>query len=280
MYLRRWMELPELKEKKWFFRVMDDTYIHMANLYDYVSKLDHRVPYVHYPPSNPQTPHHRLITLLLFKYSMAIGDRWCHSGGWTYPSGGPGILFSRGFIEKFDLDRWEKTPSKWNSGDDDVSWGGYIKDSGIILTHHHGISQTPPYRGGQPTNAWADMMNKKYAHFYISYGRKLHFLRRGSLLSSRERWRGLVLHQISLSCRVWDLPFRPVAWHMEGHSDLMPRLHEEMRKINFTNTAPAAEMKPNVECQCFPKVYHRCVPFESSLSNCKDGAWLPTCFLG
>lgn len=46
MYLRRWMELQELKQKKWFFRVMDDSYIHLENLYDYVSKLDHTVPYV------------------------------------------------------------------------------------------------------------------------------------------------------------------------------------------------------------------------------------------
>lgn len=78
---------------------------------------------------------------------MVIGDLWCHRDNWTYPSGGPGIIFSRGFWDHFDWEEWEATPPKFISTVDDVSLGGYLKNKNVKLVHHMGISQWEPFYG-------------------------------------------------------------------------------------------------------------------------------------
>lgn len=42
MYLTRWKTMTN---KKWFYRGMDDAYIHWPNMMEYVATLDHTKPY-------------------------------------------------------------------------------------------------------------------------------------------------------------------------------------------------------------------------------------------
>jgi hypothetical protein len=113
------------------------------------------------------------VLLTLFNYlkkmvvwnRIVVGDLWCHRDGWTYPSGGPGIIFSRGFWDTFDFDLWKTIPGKYISTVDDVSMGGYIQTKKVEFHHHHGMSQFSPFtdESGSPSDVVKRMMYTQYA---------------------------------------------------------------------------------------------------------------------
>lgn len=115
--LKHWKEEARFKNVKWFYRGMDDSWVHLPNLVHLAAKYDHTKP-------------------------MIIGERVCTTVHAEYADGGPGFLISRGVIDHPDL------LSSWDRGVreivgyvlDDMVWGLYAKKNGISVVHEHGFS--------------------------------------------------------------------------------------------------------------------------------------------
>ena len=108
---------PEFMHYKWVLRVMDDTWVHMENLWDMLSTLDSSKP-------------------------MVIGEQYCHPN-FMYPTGGPGFVISRALINSFDFGRWHQITRRRSAQSvfDDLVWGQYLQVTNTPLIHHHGFSQ-------------------------------------------------------------------------------------------------------------------------------------------
>jgi hypothetical protein len=128
--LKRWLTDPQFKDVKWFYRGMDDSWLHMENMVWFLSQYDHRKP-------------------LLF------GERVCYHTNRDYPDGGPGIFMSRGFLEVAGmLDNWNKSLAinHPNTIFDDVIYGIFNKLQNSTLVHYTGISHHSLTRKSQLYN--------------------------------------------------------------------------------------------------------------------------------
>jgi hypothetical protein len=116
MMFRSWKYDARYKDVQWFFRAMDDTWVHLENLLDLSSKYDPSVP-------------------------MLIGEKVCYWTGTEYPDGGPGFLMSRGFIEKYSESLFNSTLDT-HEGEtlDDIMFGQFLSSMHIKVTHHPGIT--------------------------------------------------------------------------------------------------------------------------------------------
>jgi len=115
--LKHWRDDPKFKHVKWFYRAMDDSWIHMENLLWLAQQYNHSKP-------------------------MVIGERVCTKVPNEYPDGGPGFLISRAVIDHPNLlESWNQAV-KENKGEvlDDMIWGIYVKKNNISVIHAHGIS--------------------------------------------------------------------------------------------------------------------------------------------
>lgn len=108
---------PEFQHYKWVMRLMDDTWIHMENLHWLASQYDHKVP-------------------------LVLGEKYCHPK-FTYPTGGPGFLISRGIIDRFDFTSWDfiTTRNTKETVFDDLVWGQQLASMNAPLVHYNGFSQ-------------------------------------------------------------------------------------------------------------------------------------------
>jgi hypothetical protein len=125
--LKRWRDDPKFKDVKWFYRGMDDSWMHMENLVWLARQYDHTKP-------------------------MAIGERVCDFSNADYPDGGPGFLISRGVIDHPNYyEGWKKALelNKPHGVYDDLIWGLYMRVNNITMIHYHGISHTALYEGSQ-----------------------------------------------------------------------------------------------------------------------------------
>lgn len=118
---------------------MDDTYIVAENLVELLRDLDPEKPYAlrllallhSYPALTPKHGFSRFV----------FGEKWCYHT-YVYPTGGPGILMSRYVIQNFNWQIWQQVPAQVvRTYLDDLAWGGYLKASGLELTHHPGFFQ-------------------------------------------------------------------------------------------------------------------------------------------
>lgn len=111
--MKRWKEDPAYANVRWFFRMMDDTWLHLENLVWLTSQYDHRQP-------------------------LVLGERVCAETGYDYPGGGTGFAISRGVIDTLGvLDIWNRT-LEWNRPSpilDDVMWGIFIAKLPITFIH-------------------------------------------------------------------------------------------------------------------------------------------------
>lgn len=181
------------KDTKWFFRVMDDSYLHLENLLDLVDQYDHT-------------------------QKVVFGDMYCLRENFTYPSGGPGILFSRGVLDDWNWDDWMGPLVRYNRNNrliDDVMWGEYLLRRGIPIFHHHGITQAPLDPGGE-----------------------------------------LLDFMLLFRHTPWALPFRPIAIHQANRAERMPMLHKLLHSIPYTPTA--AKLIDLPECTCRPSSHQKC----------------------
>lgn len=108
----------EYKHYKWILRVVDDTFVHVENAWDYLSALN---------ASKPQL----------------IGERYCHPQ-FSYPTGGAGFAISRGLIDDFDMDTWRRITSREDRREfvfDDLVWGQLVQAMHVPFIHHPGFSQ-------------------------------------------------------------------------------------------------------------------------------------------
>lgn len=181
-----WKHNEKFKDVKWFFRVMDDTYLHLENVLDLVAQYDHRD-------------------------KILLGDLHCLPDGSTYPSGGPGILFSRGLLDDWNWNDWMKALvliDRDKEMKDDVMWGMYLERRNISIINHFGITQSPLDAGGELTE-------------YIMSFRNL----------------------------PWALPFRPVAIHQQKRIHRMKALHKILHSIPY-NTAANDKIIQLPPCEC------------------------------
>lgn len=118
--LQRWKTDPKFKNVKWFYRTMDDSWVHLENAVWLTRQFDHTK-------------------------KIIIGERVCFWTNNPYPDGGPGFFISRGVIDSPTLlDTWNKTLelNKPHGVYDDVIWGLFAQQEGITLHHYTGISHT------------------------------------------------------------------------------------------------------------------------------------------
>lgn len=115
--LKNWKENPKFKDVKWFFRGMDDSWVHLPNLVWLARQYNHTKP-------------------------MVIGERVCTTVHADYPDGGPGFLISRGVIDHPDfLASWDRSVREIAGYVlDDMVWGLYARRNGIAVVHEHGFS--------------------------------------------------------------------------------------------------------------------------------------------
>lgn len=124
--IQRWQN--ENLNVKWFVRVTDDTYLHLKNLYLFL--LD-------YDPDE----------------IIVFGSKSCiHLDFLSYPAGGVGVVFSRGFIQNFNWEIWDF--SLKNGFVDDVNWGNYFFLTQTKFIHHPGFMQLPVTEGSQLYKYW------------------------------------------------------------------------------------------------------------------------------
>lgn len=188
-----WKKSEAHKDVKWFFRIMDDSYLHLENLLDLVEQYD---------------PTEKIV----------LGDLYCMRENYTYPSGGPGILFSRAVLDDWNWDDW-MAPLVIHDRNrklmDDVMWGEYLNRRKIPIINHPGISQSPLDPGGE-------LLDFMLQFRYIP----------------------------------WALPFRPVAIHQQKRVDRMPMLHQLLHSIPYTPTATQMiELPP---CTCRNGSHQKC----------------------
>jgi len=115
--LKYWKEDPKFKHVRWFYRGMDDSWVHLQNLVWLAQQYNHSKPVV-------------------------IGERVCTWTNLDYPDGGPGFLISRAVLEHPQyLSAWSETlKERPNSGWDDFIWGAYVQKNNITFVHYHGFS--------------------------------------------------------------------------------------------------------------------------------------------
>lgn len=113
--MQNWKDDPKFKDTKWFYRAMDDSWVHLENLVWLAQQYDHTKP-------------------------MVIGEKVCTSS--QYPDGGPGFLISRAVLEHPQfLSAWNQSVSERKGAIlDDLIWGIYAKKTNISVVHYHGIS--------------------------------------------------------------------------------------------------------------------------------------------
>ena len=131
---------PRYRKYKWFIRANDDSYYHLENIYDMVSKLDHTK-------------------------SIVIGAKYCwHRPDLGYPGGGSGFIVSRGFVDSMDWNVWEnpvKSKLPLYLFFEDVLWGRYMKETNKTqFIQSYGIAQ-----GGIHLRA-------ENLHLYLQYHEK------------------------------------------------------------------------------------------------------------
>jgi hypothetical protein len=193
--LQMW-QTPRYRKYKWFIRANDDSYYHLENIYDLVSKMDHTKPIV-------------------------IGEKFCSDNpDGNYPSGGPGIILSRAFIDNIDWEKWNnplKRRLKVREFFEDVLWGRFLNDTGTShFIQHHGISQAPM------------LPNSGHMNLFMDY-------------------RG----------KPWPLPFRPLAYHQSGKWTTMPILHRKLHAIDYYPPARITFELP--VCGCKYNFHSRCM---------------------
>jgi hypothetical protein len=192
-----WRSKPEFKDVQWFVRVMDDSYVHMENLLDLVKQYN----------SSERT---------------VIGDKHCAHTGHPYPSGGPGVLFSRGLLEDFDEATWKRPVEEAISPSrvfDDVIWGDYLNLRNVPIINHMGIEQTP------------NRLEAPQWHYWMRFENGL-----GNL---------------------WNLPYRPVLLHQHGMPMNMTYLHIKLHNITYSPLADQLVEIP--ECKCPGFRHQKCV---------------------
>jgi len=214
--IEHWKTNERFRDVKWFVRVMDDTYLHLENLYDLVSQYDWR---------------HRVL----------LGDLYCVVENYTYPSGGPGFIFSRGLLDDWNWDDWmaplvSKNQSSYDFADD-LLWGEYLQRRNISITNHYGITQSPLNLGSQ-----------------------------------------LMQYFLSFKDTTWPLPFRPVAIHQQRHTHQMEMLHRALHSIPYERTAKDIIALP--ECTCRPASHQKCSWNHKlvDLEMCRWASQSLTCF--
>lgn len=188
-----WKTSQAHKDVKWFFRIMDDSYLHLENLLDLVEQYD---------------PTQKIV----------LGDVHCVEENYTYPSGGPGILFSRAVLDDWNWEDWMAPLVLHDRSTflkDDVMWGEYLMKRGIPIINHPGISQAPLDPGGE----------------------LLDFM----LLSRHTPW---------------ALPFRPVAIHQQKRIGRMKWLHQLLHSIPYHQTADKMIYLP--ACTCRNNSHQKC----------------------
>jgi len=207
---------PRYRKYKWFIRANDDSYYHLENIYDFLSKLDHRKP-------------------------LVIGEKYCYNvPSMAYPSGGAGIILSRGFVDSINWDVWDnplkrKTPIRLYF--EDVLWGRYLQEAGgVEFIQHHGISQS------------AMLPTTEQSKLFLQY-------------------RNLP----------WPFPFRPLAYHQAGKWSNMVNTHRMLHSIDYYPQAPITFQLP--PCQCRANFHSRCYwdAGKTSRISCRWNSLLKIC---
>lgn len=192
--LRMW-QTPRYKKYKWFIRANDDSYYHLENIYDYLTAFDHTE-------------------------SIVIGEMFCSNPSGVYPSGGPGIILSRGFVDNINWEAWDlpiQRETKIKDYFEDVLWGRYMNDSkNTRFIQHNGISQSAIVPGTGHMNLFMDFRGKP-----------------------------------------WPFPFRPLAYHQTGKWQQMVALHRKLHSIDYYPPAPVTFTFP--PCKCKPDFHSRCM---------------------
>ena len=113
---RTWKFDPHFKNTKWFFRAMDDTWVHLENLHHLVSQYDHTMP-------------------------LLIGEKVCYWTGDQYPDGGPGFVMSKGFIDSWTEEIFNYT-LETHEGEtlDDIMFGQLLTNMKVKVIHHPGFT--------------------------------------------------------------------------------------------------------------------------------------------
>lgn len=108
---------------KWVMRLMDDTWLHMENLWHLTKQYNS-------------------------SESIIIGEKFCHPK-FAYPTGGPGFVLSRGAIDSFDINHWREMSDNRSPTTvfDDLAWGQQIQAMGAKFIHHNGFSQVSAAKG-------------------------------------------------------------------------------------------------------------------------------------
>jgi hypothetical protein len=210
---------PENRHYKWVMRLMDDTYLHIENLAELVGRYNESLPIV-------------------------IGEKYCHPS-FSYPTGGPGFVISRGLIDSFDFQNWQTLTSRHNIKEslyDDLVWGQQLIHMKALLMHHHGFSQ----------------LSASKANPMFNY------------LISRE---------------TWNLPFRPIAYHQGPNKfDIMPHLEDILHRLPYDNLDSRMIGAPDCQCWPMQPSDHeiRCTATEQQRARdvCGDGLKTINCLTG
>lgn len=206
-----WRDNARYDEVKWYIRLMDDSYVHMENLMDLIEQYDHTE-------------------------KIVLADKFCTHYSIPYPSGGAGILFSRGFLDDFNLTDWND-PFKVSQREgrpiyDDVAWGDYMHLRKIPVLNHMGIHQAPL---GMHSPHWRYWMN-----FERGLGRN------------------------------WTLPYRPVLLHQHGSPFPMRVVHQKLHNLTYT---PLADNLIDIpECKCPIGKHQKCI-WDQRLTDMKKCRW-------
>lgn len=221
--IEHWRTNPRFKHTKWFMRIMDDTYVHLENLLHLVDQYDHLDPII-------------------------IGDRFCTERGFDYPSGGPGIVISKGALNAWDTKAWFQPQTANRAHDqyfDDVMWGEYLHNARpkVTFIHHHGITQN-----------WFQSHSQIFKYYLKFKDPKL----------------------------LWPLDYRVVSVHQHRSDLKMAQLHQHLHEIRYE---PVAEkVVPIPPCKCSGTQHRRChydlskdpgpCFYENTLLTCiSEGPW-------
>ena len=120
-YMMKVWTTPPYKRVKWFVISHDSAYIHLENLYDWLSTRNSSIPQV-------------------------IGDVQCREDGLQYPSWRGSIVISRGVLDSIDWDQWyatERSHLRKSKYAYDVIIGQYCRAKGVLLLDHPGFFAAP-----------------------------------------------------------------------------------------------------------------------------------------
>lgn len=150
--LREWRDNPKYKHVKWFYRGMDDSWLHLENVVWLMRSYDYREP-------------------------LVIGEIVCNPD--PYPDGGPGFFISRGLIDHpLVVESWEQALKQNgpNTIFDDVIWGIYLKINNATLVHYHGITHGTLNRNSEVYNYYIKQKDKRWPLNYrpVAYHQQQH----------------------------------------------------------------------------------------------------------